>query len=97
MPMLPNDPRHVRVEFLITYMGHKQSISDKYSENDAQAILIEYKKIEKYFSVEVAIAGTQGTIRNSQLEKLEKDNKELNTKLDDLQETVSNLVMFLRY
>jgi len=26
MPMLPNDPRHVRFEFLITYRGHKQSV-----------------------------------------------------------------------
>lgn len=25
MPMLPKDPRHVRVEFIVTYMGHKQS------------------------------------------------------------------------
>ena len=26
MPMLPNDPRKTRIEFLITYMGHKQSV-----------------------------------------------------------------------
>ena len=25
MPMLPNDPRAVRFEFIITYLGHKQS------------------------------------------------------------------------
>lgn len=25
MPMLPKDPRNARVEFLVTYRGHKQS------------------------------------------------------------------------
>ena len=25
MPMLPRDPRYVRAEFIVTYLGHKQS------------------------------------------------------------------------
>lgn len=69
------------------FMGHNQSVSDNYSENDAEAILIEYKKIEPYLSVEAVVAGTIEATRTVRMEERLKDIERINKILIERIET----------
>ena len=76
-------------------MGHTQSVSDNYSENDVEAILFDYKQIEDHLSIEAVIAGTIEATRTvrleERLEKVESENEFLKERLVSVEDTMKRI------